>query len=61
MKNLTETDGVLKTINGKLKQKYAMLADDDQLIIDSKKEVLIDRLQVSLGKTKDEVCRIIYD
>jgi uncharacterized protein YjbJ (UPF0337 family) len=61
MKNLTETDGVLKKINGKLKQKYAMLADDDQLIIESKKEVLIDRLQVSLGKTKDEVCKIIYE
>lgn len=61
MKNLNETAGSLKEINGKLKQKYAMLADEDMLIIEAKKEELINRLQVSLGKTKEEVLRIIYD
>jgi uncharacterized protein YjbJ (UPF0337 family) len=61
MKNITETEGSLKAVNGKLKQKFATLADDDLIMIEGKKDVLIDRLQVTLGKTKDEVCRIIYD
>jgi uncharacterized protein YjbJ (UPF0337 family) len=61
MKNVTETEGSLHELKGKLKEKYAMLADDDLLIIESKKEELIDRLQVSLGKTKEEVLKLIYE
>jgi hypothetical protein len=45
----------------KLKQKFALLNKDDVLSGDEKQEELLDRLQVKLGKTKEEICRIIYD
>jgi len=61
MKNSTETEGSLNDIKWKLKQKYAMLSDDDLQLIKGKEEELIDRLQVSLGKTKEEVRKLIYD
>jgi uncharacterized protein YjbJ (UPF0337 family) len=61
MKNLTHLDGNWKVTKGKLKQKYAMLTDDDLLLVEGKQDELIGRLQVKLGKTKDEVRRLILD
>lgn len=46
---------------GKLKQKYAMLTDDDLLLIEGKFDELLGRLQVKLSKTKDEVEKIISE
>ena len=45
--------------SGKLKQKYANLTDDDLLLIKGKEEELLGRLQKKLGKTKEEVQKII--
>ncbi len=59
MKNKTELLGNWKEIKGKLKQKYAMLTDDDLLLIDGKQDELMGRLQVKLGKSKDEVRQIL--
>ena len=39
---------------GKLKQKYAMLTDDDLLLDEGKQDELLGRLQIKLGKTKEE-------
>ena len=61
MKNLTDIDGSLNEIDRKLKQKYSTLSEEDLLLIKGKEEELIDRLQISLGKTKDEVRKLIYD
>ena len=61
MKNLTDIDGSLNEIDRKLKQKYSTLSEEDLLLIKGKEEELIDRLQVSLGKTKEEVRKLIYD
>jgi uncharacterized protein YjbJ (UPF0337 family) len=61
MKNLTELDGNWKVTKGKLKQKFAMLTDDDLLLVEGKQDELIGRLQAKLGKTKEEVRRLIYD
>ena len=44
---------------GKLKQEYAMLTDDDLLLVKGKEEELLGRLQIKLGKTKEEVQKII--
>lgn len=44
---------------GKLKQKYAILADDDLLYKKGKEEELLGRLQNKLGKTKEELKNII--
>jgi hypothetical protein len=42
----------------KLKQKFIILTDTDLLYVDGKEEML-DRLQVKLGTTKEEIIRII--
>jgi len=59
MSNLSEIKGNWKEIKGKLKQKFAMLTDDDLLLVEGKHDELMGRLQIKLGKSKDEVRRII--
>jgi uncharacterized protein YjbJ (UPF0337 family) len=61
MKNPTDLQNSPDEGNGKLKKSFASLSDDDLLSIEGKKEELISRLQVRLGKTKDEILKIIYD
>lgn len=46
-------------IAGKLKQQYATLTDDDVLLSEGKEEELVGRLQLKLGKTKEELRKII--
>jgi len=55
MKNTTELKGNWNEIKGKLKQKFSVLTDDDLLLADGKKDELIGRLQIKLGKTKEEI------
>ncbi len=43
----------------KLKQKYALLTDDDLLLVEGKKEEMLGKIQVILGKTKEELQNII--
>jgi uncharacterized protein YjbJ (UPF0337 family) len=59
MKNMTEFKGNWNEIKGKLKQKYSMLTDNDLLLVDGKKDELIGRLQIKLGKTKEEIQKLI--
>lgn len=61
MNNLTEMKGGWLEIKGKLKQKFALLTDDDLLLVAGKKEELLGRLQTKLGKTRDELNRIIAE
>lgn len=44
---------------GKLKQEYGNLTDDDLTFSEGKEDELLGRLQRKLGKSKDEVRRII--
>ena len=46
-------------IAGKLKQQYANLTDDDLLFKEGKEEELLGRLQQKLGKTKDDLRKLI--
>jgi uncharacterized protein YjbJ (UPF0337 family) len=46
-------------IAGKLKQQFATLTDDDLLFTEGKQEELLGRLQIKLGKTKDELRSLI--
>lgn len=59
--NLTELKGNWNETKGKLKQKYADLTDDDLLFAEGKQDELIGRLQVKLGKSKEEVHKIISE
>ena len=53
MSNLTELKGNWNETKGKLKQKFAMLTDNDLLLVEGKQEEMLGKLQVKLGKTKD--------
>jgi len=46
-------------IAGKLKQQFADLTDDDLLFKEGKEEELMGRLQQKLGKTKEELRKLI--
>jgi len=59
MKNLTELKGNWNETKGKLKQKFALLTDDDVLYEEGKQDELFGRLQAKLGKTKEELHAII--
>jgi uncharacterized protein YjbJ (UPF0337 family) len=59
MKNLTELKGNWNETKGKLKQKYAMLTDSDLLLVEGKQDEMLGRLQVKLGKTKEEIHKMI--
>jgi uncharacterized protein YjbJ (UPF0337 family) len=59
MKNMAELNGNWNEIKGKLKQKYSMLTDNDLLMVDSKNDEVIGRLQIKLGKTKEEIRTLI--
>lgn len=57
--NTTELRGDWEVQKGKLKQKFARLTDNDLLFIDGKKEEMLGKLQITLGKTKEELHKII--
>ncbi len=55
MKTTTELKGNWNELKGKLKQKFAILTDNDLLLVDGKEDELLGRLQAKLGKTKEEI------
>lgn len=57
--NTTELNGNWNEQKGKLKQKFATLTDNDLLFAEGKKEEMLGRLQVKLGKSKEELHKII--
>ncbi len=57
--NSTELKGNWKEQKGKLKQKFAVLTDNDLLYDEGMKDEMFDKLQVTLGKTKDELIKIL--
>ncbi|MFG6686314.1 CsbD family protein [Mariniflexile sp. HNIBRBA6329] len=59
--NSAEIKGNWNELKGKLKQKYATLTDDDLLLAEGKQDELVGRLQEKLGKTKEEIHKIISD
>lgn len=61
MKNLTELTGNWTEMKGKLKQQFAILTDDDLLLIDGKQDEMVGRLQARLGKTKEAIHTLISE
>lgn len=59
MANLTELKGRWNETKGRLKMKFAQLTDDDLLLADGKEDELVGRLQQKLGKTKEEIHKLI--
>ena len=59
--NKTEIKGNWNEQKGKLKQKFAILTDDDLMFAEGKKDEMFGKLQIKLGKTKEELYRILLD
>ena len=59
--NSTELKGNWEEQKGKLKQKFAQLTDDDLMFAEGKKDEMLGRLQIKLGKTKDDLFKILSD
>jgi uncharacterized protein YjbJ (UPF0337 family) len=57
--NTTDIKGNWNEQKGKLKQKFAVLTDNDLLFGEGLKDEMIGRLQLKLGKTKEELYKII--
>lgn len=51
--------GNWEQVKGKLKQKYADLTDNDLLYVEGKEDETLGRIQEKLGKSREEVERII--
>jgi uncharacterized protein YjbJ (UPF0337 family) len=61
MNNITEMKGDWNELKGKLKQKFALLTDDDVLLEEGKNDEMIGRLQQKLGKSKAEIHKLIAE
>lgn len=57
--NTMELKGNWEEQKIKLKQKFAALTENDLLFTEGKKEEMIKKLQIKLGKTKEELLKII--
>ena len=59
--NTTELKGNWEEQKGKLKQKFATLTDDDLLFAEGKKDEMLGKLQIKLGKSKEELHKVISE
>lgn len=57
--NTTEVKGNWNEQKGKLKQKFAILTDNDLMFEEGKKDEMLGKIQIKLGKTKEELNTII--
>ena len=55
----TNINGSWEELKSKLKQKFTDLNDNDLQLEDSIKEEIIEKMQMQLGKTKEELYKII--
>jgi len=57
--NTTTLKGNWNEQKGKLKKQFASLTDNDLLFAEGKKDEMLGRLQIKLGKTKEELHQLI--
>jgi uncharacterized protein YjbJ (UPF0337 family) len=57
--NKLNSKGNWNELAGKLKQEFAELTDDDLLFKEGKEKELLGRLQLKLGKTKEQIRLVI--
>jgi uncharacterized protein YjbJ (UPF0337 family) len=61
MKNLTELSGNWNEVKGRLKQKFALLTDNDMLLVEGKSEEMLGRIEARLGISKAEIQKFISE
>jgi uncharacterized protein YjbJ (UPF0337 family) len=59
MEKLTEKKGEWVETKRKLKMKFVILTDNDLLFAECKKDEMFSRLQIKLGRTKEEIIYLI--
>jgi len=59
MANKTEIQGNWNEQKGKLKQKFAVLTDNDLMFEEGKKDEMLGKLQIKLGKTKEQLNELL--
>jgi uncharacterized protein YjbJ (UPF0337 family) len=57
--NTIEAKGNWNEQKGKLKKKFGYLTDNDLMFEEGRKEEMLGKLQIKLGKTKDELAKLI--
>ena len=57
--NTTELNGNWNEQKGNFKKKFAVLTDNDLMFEEGKKEEMFGKLQIKLGKSKEELDKII--
>jgi len=57
--NTTVVKGNWNEQKGRLKQAFANLTDDDLMFVEGKKDEMIGKLQKKLGKTREELNKIL--
>ena len=57
--NTTQIKGNWDEQKGKLKQQFAVLTDNDLMFAEGKKDEMLGRLEIKLGKSKEELMQII--
>ena len=57
--NSTEVKGNWNEKKGKLKQKFGFLTDNDLMFEEGKEDEMLGKLQIKLGKTKDDLKKFI--
>jgi uncharacterized protein YjbJ (UPF0337 family) len=57
--NTTELKGNWNEQKGNLKKKFALLTDNELMFEEGKKEEMFGKLQIKLGKSKEELEKII--
>lgn len=59
MTNTTEVKGNWNELKGKLKQQFAVLTDNDLMFEEGKKDEMLGKIQIKLGKSKEELHKIM--
>lgn len=57
--NTLQLKGTWKEVQGKLKQKYAQLTDNDLMFVEGKEDEMLGKIEKRIGKSKEEIKREI--
>ena len=61
MTYLSELKGNWNDIKARLKQRFALLTDNDLWFVEGQQDEMLSRIQIKLGKTHDEMNELIFD
>jgi uncharacterized protein YjbJ (UPF0337 family) len=59
--NTTELKGNLNEQKAKLKQRFAVLTDNDRMLLEGKEEEMLGRFQTKLGRTEEDLQKIVSE